>query len=164
MYYPRIEDLKAAFDTIKAAAKSKDANVKKNNQETVMAVLKNVGKTIIKAGLVKIALTAAKYAICTLIPIPGLTVICAVYDWIKEHVKLSLKIMDKKDFDLLANKEIDYKTRPMCRVEYSDDLLKLDDLGFEVPMALNTITSDKTDKFKNEVGLIGFKIGADFEG
>jgi len=99
----------------------------------ILAVIANVGKTLIKAALVKLALAAAKYAICTFFPLPGTTIICAIYDAIKEHVKFSFKILDEDVRpDLLANKDILYKTnkRPMCRIDYSDEAYEIEDLGF----------------------------------
>jgi len=55
----------------------------------------------------------------------------------------------------------------MCRVEYADDLLSIEELGFELPgnMPVNPLLAgEKDDKIKNDFSLIGYKVSADFEG
>jgi len=114
MYYPDYKRIKSAVTKYKATTLEGFKN---------MAI--KVGKKVLALVLTKIALAALKYAVCTAIPIPGLTLVCAIYDWIKEAVKYSVKVLREAGTpDYLAGVKIDYSKNPMIRVSYADDLAK----------------------------------------
>lgn len=82
MYYPD-------FNRIKGAVAKYRATTLEGFKNMCVAV----GKKVLAVVLTKIAIAALKYAVCTAIPIPGLTLVCAIYDWIKEAVKYSVKVL-----------------------------------------------------------------------